>query len=117
MNMDEQKVNGKSEQDAFGVIEMASFLSDFAEEYYTSPDEAGDSIKRMMEIQHRGDEARQKIIDIGKYIIKYDKGAQDRCVTTKDYIDRVLMMPPEYGTPFRVGCSEDNNKIMLYHYR
>ena len=69
--MDEQKVNGKSEQDAFGVIEMASFLSDFAEEYYTSPDEAGDSIKRMMEIQHRGDEAIQKIIDIGKYIIKH----------------------------------------------
>ena len=49
-----------------------------------------------------------------KYIIKYNKGAQERCVTTKDYIDRVLMMPPKYGTPFRVGCSEDNNKIMLY---
>lgn len=49
-----------------------------------------------------------------KYIIKYNKGSQDRCVTTKDYIDRVLMMPPKYGTPFRVGCAEDNNKIMLY---
>lgn len=49
-----------------------------------------------------------------KYIIKYNKGAQNRCVTTKDYIDRVLMMPPKYGTPFRVGCAEDNNKIMLY---
>lgn len=49
-----------------------------------------------------------------KYIIKYNKGAQERCVTTKDYIDRVLMMPPKYGTPFRVGCAEDNNKIMLY---
>ena len=49
-----------------------------------------------------------------KYIIKYNKGAQNRCVTTKDYIDRVLMMPPKYGTPFRVGCTEDNNKIMLY---
>ena len=49
-----------------------------------------------------------------RYIIKYNKGAQERCVTTKDYIDRVLMMPPKYGTPFRVGCSEDNNKIMLY---
>jgi hypothetical protein len=24
------------------------------------------------------------------------------------------MMPPKYGTPFRVGCAEDNNKIMLY---
>lgn len=49
-----------------------------------------------------------------KYMIKYNQGAQDRCVTTKDYIDRVLMMPPKYGTPFRVGCAEDNNKIMLY---
>lgn len=49
-----------------------------------------------------------------KYMIKYNKGAQNRCVTTKDYIDRVLMMPPKYGTPFRVGCTEDNNKIMLY---
>ena len=49
-----------------------------------------------------------------KYLIKYNKGAQNRCVTTKDYIDRVLNMPPKYGTPFRVGCAEDNNKIMLY---
>lgn len=49
-----------------------------------------------------------------RYLIKYNKGAQNRCVTTKDYIDRVLMMPPKYGTPFRVGCAEDNNKIMLY---
>lgn len=49
-----------------------------------------------------------------KYLIKYNKGSQNRCVTTKDYIDRVLMMPPKYGTPFRVGCAEDNNKIMLY---
>lgn len=49
-----------------------------------------------------------------KYLIKYNKGAQNRCVTPKDYIERVLMMPPKYGTPFRVGCTEDNNKIMLY---
>lgn len=49
-----------------------------------------------------------------KYMIKYNKGAKNRCVTVKDYIDRVLMMPPKYGTPFRVGCSEENNKIMLY---
>lgn len=49
-----------------------------------------------------------------KYLVKYNKGAQNRCVTTKDYIDRVLMMPPKYGTPFRIGAAEDNNKIMLY---
>lgn len=49
-----------------------------------------------------------------RYLVKYNKGAQGRCVTTKDYIDRVLMMPPKYGTPFRVGAAEDNNKMMLY---
>ena len=49
-----------------------------------------------------------------RYLIKYNKGAQERCVTAKDYIDRVLMMPAKYGTPFRVGAAEDNNKIMLY---
>ena len=49
-----------------------------------------------------------------RYMIKYNSGAQERCVTVKDYIDRVLQMPPKYGTPFRVGAAEDNNKIMLY---
>ena len=49
-----------------------------------------------------------------KYMIKYNSGSQERCVTVKDYIDRVLEMPARYGTPFRVGAAEDNNKIMLY---
>lgn len=49
-----------------------------------------------------------------KYLIKYAKAAQERCVTLKDYIDRILMLPPKYGTPFRVGVAEENNKIMIY---
>lgn len=49
-----------------------------------------------------------------KYLIKYNKAAQERCVTVKDYIDRILMLPPKYGTPFRVGVMEENNKIMVY---
>lgn len=49
-----------------------------------------------------------------KYYIKYNKGAQNRCVTVKDYIDRILQLPPKYGTPFRVGVTEENNKIMIY---
>lgn len=48
-----------------------------------------------------------------KYLIKYNSGAQNRCVTVKDYVSRVLQMPPKYGTPFRVSASEENNKIML----
>ena len=49
-----------------------------------------------------------------RYLIKYNSGAQNRCVTVKDYVSRVLEMPPKYGTPFRVSASEENNKVMLY---
>jgi len=47
-------------------------------------------------------------------MIKYYVGSQERCVTAKDYVSRVLMMPSRYGTPFRVSAAEENNKIMLY---
>ena len=49
-----------------------------------------------------------------RYLIKYRNAAQERCVTVKDYIDRILMLPPKYGTPFRVGVAEENNKIAVY---
>lgn len=49
-----------------------------------------------------------------RYLIKYNKAAQERCVTVKDYIDRILNLPPRYGTPFRVGVTEENNKVMIY---
>ena len=48
-----------------------------------------------------------------RYIIKYHNAAQERCVTVKDYVDRIMQMPPKYGTPYRVGVSEVNNKIMV----
>lgn len=47
-------------------------------------------------------------------MVKYNNGAQNRCVTVKDYISRVLLMPAKYGTPFRVSGAEANNKVMLY---
>lgn len=49
-----------------------------------------------------------------RYYIKYHNAAQERCVTVKDYIDRILLLPPKYGTPFRVGVTEENNKIVIY---
>ena len=49
-----------------------------------------------------------------RYLIKYHNAAQERCVTVKDYVDRILNLPPKYGTPFRVGVMEENNKIMVY---
>ena len=46
--------------------------------------------------------------------IKYNKGAQDRCVTLNDYRSRIMQMPTQYGVPYRVGVTEENNKIMVY---
>lgn len=49
-----------------------------------------------------------------RYLIKYAKAEQERCVTLKDYVSRVLLMPSRYGTPFRVSAAEENNKVVLY---
>ena len=49
-----------------------------------------------------------------RYLIKYAKAEQDRCITLKDYVSRVLLMPSRYGTPFRVSAAEENNKVVLY---
>ena len=49
-----------------------------------------------------------------KYLIKYNNGAQERCVTLKDYHDRISKLPARYGTPFRYGVTEENNKVMIY---
>ena len=46
--------------------------------------------------------------------IKYNKGAQDRCVTLNDYRSRIMQMPCQYGMPYRAGVTEENNKIMIY---
>lgn len=46
--------------------------------------------------------------------IKYNKGAQDRCVTLNDYRSRIMQLPSAYGSPYRVGVTEENNKIMIY---
>lgn len=49
-----------------------------------------------------------------KNMMKYYTGAQQRCVTLKDYESRVMQMPAKYGCPFRAGALEQNNKIVLY---
>lgn len=48
-----------------------------------------------------------------KYLVKYNSGAQERCVTVKDYQARISQMPPKYGSPFRVSAYEENNKVVL----
>lgn len=49
-----------------------------------------------------------------RYMIKYNNGAQNRCVTLKDYYDRLMKLPARYGTPFRAGVIEENNKVSIY---
>lgn len=53
-------------------------------------------------------------VDEIRNMIKYSNAAQNRCITVKDYEDRVKKLPARYGCPFRVGATEENNKIMLY---
>ena len=48
-----------------------------------------------------------------KHLIKYNVGAQKRCVTLSDYKAMVAMMPPKYGCPFRYNAIEVNNKIVM----
>lgn len=49
-----------------------------------------------------------------RYLIKYNNSAQDRCVTLKDYYVRLMKLPSKYGTPFRLGVIEENNKVVIY---
>lgn len=49
-----------------------------------------------------------------KMYIKYKSNSGGRCVTLKDYVERVMDMPSKFGVPFRVNAIEENNKICLY---
>lgn len=53
-------------------------------------------------------------VDEIRAMIKYNSGAQERCVTLKDYESRILKMSPRYGSAFRLRAVEENNKVMLY---
>ena len=48
-----------------------------------------------------------------KALMKYNTSSQNRAVTLKDYKAKLAMMPPKYGSPFRYGVSEYNNKILM----
>lgn len=46
-------------------------------------------------------------------LIRYNFSAQNRCVTIKDYKSRILLMPGEYGVPYRTNVTEEQNKIVV----
>ena len=49
-----------------------------------------------------------------KYLLKYHTGAQNRCVTLKDYESKLMNMPIKFGVPFRCAAVEENNKVIIY---
>lgn len=46
-------------------------------------------------------------------LVRYNFSSQNRAVTLKDYEARIGLMPGEFGVPFRVGVSEEQNKIVV----
>lgn len=49
-----------------------------------------------------------------KAMIKYNNAAQERCITVKDYENRILQMDPKYGSPYRISAIEENNKVKIF---
>jgi hypothetical protein len=103
---------GKSSNVAKGAINKISYLN-------ATPrgGEEGEKILKTLKVTNTTPSTSGKDmpnVNEMRYLIKYHNAAQQRCVTVKDYIDRILMLPPKYGTPFRVGVAEENNKIMVY---
>ena len=47
-------------------------------------------------------------------LVKYNFASQNRAVTIKDYLTRISLMPGKFGSPFRVGVFEEQNKVKVY---
>lgn len=109
-----RKGGGASSNVAQGTIRNFKFLNaDFRGEDVNLVDK----VKRSFSVTNLMPSVSGKdmpSVDEIKYLIKYNNGAQDRCVTLKDYHDRLSKLPPRYGCPFRYGVTEENNKIMIY---
>lgn len=101
---------GKSSNVAKGAINRVSYLN-------ADLRNSGETIINTLRVENTTPSVSGKDMPSEnelRYLIKYHNAAQQRCVTIKDYIDRILMLPPKYGTPFRVGVMEENNKVMIY---
>jgi len=48
-----------------------------------------------------------------RQLVKYNFSAQNRCVTIKDYLSRINLMPGKFGIPFRCGVWEERNKVSV----
>ena len=109
-----RKGGGKSSNVAQGAISNITYLSaELRGDIQSNVNE----VRRSLSVTNTTPSVSGKdmpSIDEIKYLIKYNNGAQERCVTVKDYQDRIAKLPPRYGCPFRYGVTEENNKIMIY---
>ena len=104
---------GSASNVAKGAITRISYLN---AELRGSTDEAN-SVKLSLKVTNTTPSVSGKdmpSVQEMKNYIRYHRAAQNRCVTLKDYQDRILQLPPKYGTPFRVGVMEENNKVEVY---
>ena len=108
---------GKSSNVPAGSINKISLLNAEFRRDGESDAELENAIYKTMKVENTTPSVSGKDMPTEKelkYLIKYNNCANERCVTVKDYIDRILRLPPKYGTPFRVGVMEENNKVMVY---
>jgi hypothetical protein len=47
-------------------------------------------------------------------LVRYNFASQNRAVTIKDYQARIALIPGQFGSPFRCGVFEEQNKIQIY---
>lgn len=46
-------------------------------------------------------------------LISYNFSAQNRCVTTRDYLTQIHKMHGRFGSPYRVNAYEEDNKVVI----
>lgn len=95
------------------IVNIEHLLADFRGENATT----SNNVKRSLTVTNTTPSVSGRnmmTIEEIKHYIKYNNGAQERCVTVKDYHDRLSKLPARYGCPFRYGVTEENNKIMIY---
>lgn len=110
---------GSSSNIAAGTLNNISFLdAEFGKCILTNEDrKISNAVRNSLTVTNNIPSVSGKdapTVDEIKNMIKYNNAAQDRCVTLKDYENRILKMPSRYGAPFKLGVTEENNKIMIY---
>lgn len=109
-----RKGGGASSNLAEGVLNNISFLN---ADFRGADSNVIGEVRRTLGIKNSSPSVSGRdmlSVEELKNYIKYNNGAQERCVTIKDYHDRIAKMPARYGTPFKYGVTEENNKVMIY---